>query len=359
MRRAKKVKPPKSIIVPSRRNYQAMNRSIELPVDHDCQVYPRVSTPEQMENVSAEMQKDKSFAISCGWQDYQIIVDDQDLGVSGQLRMEDRIALNAMLRRIANGEIKAVVVYNVDRLFRNRWGDESGKFIEICHTYGVLVVTPDFVYDFRISWHIDRFKHRCEEAWNYLEYHIYGRMLAARDERAYAGFWSGGSLPAGYILDLKEKLPNGKPNPKFFHYIPYEPHARIVRWLFKRYKEINGNLKALMIEIETKRCLFPDFEEDVDPIFVGKLQHKKMEGGYTLVTFPGLRKLLTNRAYIGWWVYKKEVVSRNNHDAIVDLSTFTYAYNRISMTSLDGVPNQCLIKRRATYAKRLDRKSVV
>ena len=35
----------------------------ELPTEYPCQIYPRVSTPEQKKNVSAEMQKDKSFAI--------------------------------------------------------------------------------------------------------------------------------------------------------------------------------------------------------------------------------------------------------------------------------------------------------
>src|SRR6266498_366157 len=116
-KRVKKVTLPKSIDIPTKRTYQAMHPTIELPLGHPCQVYPRVSTPEQMENISAEMQKDKSFALSCGWKDHMIIVDDSDLGVSGQLRMEDRKAFNAMLRRIAKGEIKAVVVFNVDRLF--------------------------------------------------------------------------------------------------------------------------------------------------------------------------------------------------------------------------------------------------
>jgi DNA invertase Pin-like site-specific DNA recombinase len=162
-----------------------------------------VSTPEQKANVSAEMQKDKSFAVSCGWVDdgHLIILDTRDLGLSGQLRMEDRPAFSAMLSRIARGDIGAVIASNVDRLFRNKWGDEPGKFMEICFAHNVLVVTPDFVYDFRISWHIDRFKRRCEEAWNYLEYHVYGRMHPAQDERGYAGFWTGGNLPIGYILD--------------------------------------------------------------------------------------------------------------------------------------------------------------
>jgi len=304
-----------------------------------------------MENVSAEMQKDNSFALSCGWKDHMIIVDDRDLGVSGQIRMEDRKAFNAMLRRIAKGEIKAVVVFNVDRLFRNRWGDESGKFMEICHTYGVLVVTPDFIYDFRISWHIDRFKRRCEEAWNYLEYHIYGRMIAAKFECARQGFWIGGGISFGYVVDLKEKLDNDEPNPTYYRFIPYEPHAKVIRWLFRRYKELNGNLSALMIEIEAKSPLFPDFE-DINPIIVNQFKRMKVNGGYTITTLYGLRHLLTNRVYIGDWLFKGEVVRTKNHDAIIDEATFIYAYNRLSQTQFDGTENQRLLTRRERYAKK-------
>src|SRR5947209_1481308 len=35
-----------------------------LPIETYVQVYPRVSTPEQMKNVSAEMQQDRRFALS-------------------------------------------------------------------------------------------------------------------------------------------------------------------------------------------------------------------------------------------------------------------------------------------------------
>jgi len=166
----------------------------ELPVDHYVQIYPRVSSPEQKKNVSAEMQQDKGFALLCGWIDERIIMDTDDLGLSGQLRMEDRPAFVKMLRNIANGTIKVVIAAQVDRLFRDRWGQEYSKFMEICFTYGVKVVTPnpyrtgiDFVYDFSIPWHIDKFRRKCEEAWNYIENHI-GRMLAAREELALAGF---------------------------------------------------------------------------------------------------------------------------------------------------------------------------
>jgi DNA invertase Pin-like site-specific DNA recombinase len=335
------------------RRQQPITSNVEIPLDYPCQIYPRVSTPEQIKNVSAEMQKDKSFAMSCGWREDLIILDDRDLGVSGQMRMEDRLAFNEMLRRIAKGLIKAVVVVNVDRLFRNKWGDESGKFMEICHRYGVIVVTPDFVFDFRISWHIDRFKRRCEEAWNYLEYHIYGRMIQAQDTRGNAGYWSGGNLPMGYVLDMRKKI-GSLTNPNYYRYIVYEPHAKVIRWMFRRFRELNGNVTAMLREILKRPVLFPDFDETIDPFLVraGYSQYTKIEGGYTIVSTRGVHSVLTNRAYIGYWVYKKEVVSTENHEAIVELDTFAYAYNRLSLVTLNGISNEQNVERRKQYIKR-------
>src|SRR6266567_7944995 len=104
------------------RNYHSWKQ--ELLTDLSCQVYPRVSTPEQKKNVSAEMQQDKGFAILCGWVDdgERIIMDTDDLGLSGQLKMEERPAFVKMLRRIEDGMVKVVIAAQVDRLFRDRWG---------------------------------------------------------------------------------------------------------------------------------------------------------------------------------------------------------------------------------------------
>ncbi len=250
----------------------------ELPTDHACQVYPRVSTPEQKKNVSAEMQQDKGFAILCGWVDDEahIIMDTDDLGLSGQLKMEERPAFVKMLRRIEDGTVKVVIAAQVDRLFRDRWGAEYSKFMEICFTYGVKVVTPnpwrtgiDFVYDFSIPWHVDKFRRKCEEAWSYLENHVYGRMLAAQEELWQSGYWSGGNLPIGYIVDRREKL-DGKKNPDYRKYIPYPPHVVIVLWLFERYRQLVGNLNALLREILKRPYLFPAFEQGIEEEIVKK-----------------------------------------------------------------------------------------
>src|SRR5437588_9095573 len=65
------------------------------------QPYPRVSTPEQMKNISAEMQQDKRFCLLCGWTEEFIIMDTRDLGISGRLRMEERETFSDMIARIA------------------------------------------------------------------------------------------------------------------------------------------------------------------------------------------------------------------------------------------------------------------
>jgi len=313
-------------------------------------VYPRVSSPEQKKNVSAEMQQDKSFAIKCGWKDQDdgIIVDDRDLGVSGQLRMEERLAFRDMLRRMQGrdgfAKIGAVIVRDVARLFRNKWGDEPGKFMEICHAHNILVVTADFVYDFRISWHIDKFKRKCEEAWSHIENHVFGVMLPAMDEQGHAGFWIGGNLPMGFIVDRREKI-NGEDNPNYNRYIVYEPHARVIRWLFVRFKEL-GSVRALLREIERLPLLFPDFDESVPEEIIGQFKHhKKVPGGYTIASETGLKKILINRVYIGYWIYLGEVCQTANHEPIVDLNTFVYAYNRLSLTKIDGTPNEDALER--------------
>ena len=343
------------------------SRTVELATEHPCQVYPRVSTPDQKKNVSAEMQQDKGFATLCGWVDdgVSIIVDTRDLGLSGQLKMEERPAFVDMLRRIASGTIKVVIAAQVDRLFRDRWGAEYSKFMEICYTYGVKVVTPnpwrtgiDFVYDFSVPWHIDKFRRKCEEAWSYLENHVYGRMLAAQKELGETGYWSGGSIPIGYIVDRREKV-DGRKNLNYRKYIIYEPHSQVVRWLFERYRELAGQLNELMREIERRPYLFSTFDISVEAELITRYANKKVYSedektllGYTIASSSGLHSLLSNPAYVGYWIYNSVVVSSDNHKPIVDYGLFLYAFNRLSSCYLDGTPNEPNLEKRKRYIKK-------
>src|SRR5947208_17080500 len=128
-----------------------------------------------MQSVSAEMQQDKAFVLKYRWPDDMVIIDTSDLGLSGQLRMEDRPTFNRALRLIAEGTAKTIVVARVDRLFRDRWGKEYAKFMEISYTYGVKDVTLtddrraiDFVYAVSISSDVDHFRRECDAAWQHI-----------------------------------------------------------------------------------------------------------------------------------------------------------------------------------------------
>ena len=49
--------------------------------------------------------------------------------------------------------------------------------------------------------------------------------------------------------------------------------------------------------------------------------------------------MLVNVAYIGHWIHMGAVVQWNNHEAIIPLDLFMYAYNRLSPTDFHGDPN--------------------
>ena len=339
----------------------------ELLLDAYVQPYPRVSTPEQKKNMSAEMQQDKKFALLCGWKEHLIIMDTRDLGISGRLRMEDRLAFSDMITRIAEGKVKTIIAANVSRLFRDRWGKEYSRFMEICFTYGVKVVIAnktrtgiEYIYDFSKSADVELFRRKCEEAWNYIENQI-GMMHAFKDEVGYSGRWAGWALPTGFMVDLREYI-NGEANPNYKKYIPYAPWAEIVARLQERYREIHGNINELYRELERTGFLFPPLDESFPKELRGKIglkpvyenpdapEDQRVIRGYKL-GWSGLYSILSNPANIGHFVYKG-VIRYNNHPANVNYMDFIYAFNRLSETNLDGTPNEAYIERASRYVKR-------
>jgi len=320
----------------------------QLPLDHDVVEYPRVSTPKQLENVSSEMQLEEDgkltqLALRCGWKLEQIRCPKDDMALSGQMKMEDRPAFRKMLSYITSGEVKAVIAVEVDRLFRDKWGTEYSKFMEICEKYGVLVICPDMVYDFRDSYSVKRFRDRCVAAWEYLEYQIYGKMIGAKDFLGRTCRYSGGCIPVGYIVDQRKELSKGVLNPNYRKYVVYEPHARIMRWIFRRFKELNGRLWQLHRELLQVPFVFPEFESWVETEgFTAKTNMKKVLGGYKIGS-TALEEMLCNVAYIGYWVYKGELISSASHDPIIpsdEQEQFWYAFNRRSRINPDGTQNE-------------------
>ncbi|GHO95212.1 hypothetical protein KSF_052600 [Reticulibacter mediterranei] len=152
------------------------------------------------------------------------------------------------------------------------------------------------------------------------------------------GYYDGRFIAPGYIVDRSD--------PKRKKYIIYEPHAKVVKWLFHRFLELDGNIWELCREIEKMPFLFPKFEDWIDPKNVSKFAaggHKRSslikEGPYAgnyKSTIYGVRYILCNPVYIGWWLPINGGVIENNHDSIIDETLFTYAHKRLSNYDLNG-----------------------
>lgn len=344
---------------------------IDLDLTHAVQLYPRVSTREQMANVSTEMQQDISFALNYGWSKELIIMDPADLGMSGQKRMDERPAFVGMLARIQSRIVKTVIAGQVDRFFREKWGIEYGKFMQICAEYDVKVVTLthdrreiDSIYDFRQSKDIEQFRKECEAAWCYIEKQI-GRMHAARDELQRSGIWCCGSIAAGYIPDYRERI-NGRINPDYYRYTPYEAHAERLHWASRRFRQLAANATALLEEIQRTPIFLQPFDPEIaslpfisrygptkvtDPVLLDE-NGKPLILGYTFSTVRGLKLILTNPVYIGHWVVGNTIVKYNNHTGIYDMGDYTYALEHLSATYLDGSPNPYYQQKKRFYMKR-------
>ena len=299
---------------------------------------------------SADLQRTGAlrYAVSQGLNADKIVIaheGDGKRGVSGSLRIDQREKLQEIVAGIKDGTIKVVWAYSVSRLFRDPYGVQVGVFIELCAEHGVKVVIENAkTFDFTNSFDVIMFQFLAniaakENADRSLLLH------QANGRKSSRGEFDGRPLVVGYIVDRVKLLADGKPNPSYGKFIEYVPHARVVRRLYARFRELGGQFNLLAAEVARMPVVFPDFEEWVSLLDVKKLQLKKVPGGYH-ISRVGLYHLMTAIEYAGYWkyhnallvdAYEKPII---NHVPIVDEADWTYAFTRLSHTDLQGLPNR-------------------
>jgi DNA invertase Pin-like site-specific DNA recombinase len=168
-----------------------------------------------------------------GWyQNGQIIIEQRDLGLSGTLGQEDRAGLEHLINLIEANQIETVYVLHISRLFRDQTLIDAFAFAELCKKHDVKIITPAMRLNLRISMHMDYYRREADWAAKELEV-MHGRLYGAKKRKAHQGRWAGGYLPVGYILDERETI-EGRSNPDWHKFMPYEPHARVVRLILRR-----------------------------------------------------------------------------------------------------------------------------
>ena len=318
-----------------------------LPTEYACIIYARQSTTRQtVENVeSAAMQTTAQIekAERMGWidADKRILCIENEVaskrfgdgklrGVSGSLRIDQRPGLSIVMEHIKNDNVKAVFAYNESRLFRDEFQIEVNTFIKACLEHDVRIITQFYTYDFvRNRYDAQQFRHQCQFAADYNAHFVKGVLLPARDRVSERGEYDGRRVAVGYIVNTD------KTSPTYNRYIPYAPHAVIVRWIFKRYRELDGRLFDVGRELDAMPYVFPAFEAGIK---IPKIAVEPKNGGYGIGRY-GLAYMLQNSVYIGHWTFRGVTISTDNHAPIVDVDDFMYAFNRLSPVTLEGEPN--------------------
>ena len=308
----------------------------EFPKEEDGILYVRQSSIAQVEtNIhSYEMQTEKFIehfrSMGCTG---SIVTIEDDEGMSGTLDMHERPGMSRLMKMIQQETIGWIGVVHVNRLFRDQWMINPDLFMKECFTHRVVVATPRTVFNFQDPYSQRIFRIEAEESARHLEWMkliLGGGKSAASDK----GYYDGRYIAPGYIVDRSD--------PQRKKYIIYEPHAVVVRWLFRRFLELDGNFPGLCHEIEQLPYVFPQFEGWVDSKSISRFSlhrnngsNRTPEGNYMLFRH-GLESILTNPVYIGWWIPLDGGVIEDNHEPIVEEGLFLYAHKRVSTFDFEG-----------------------
>jgi hypothetical protein len=292
-----------------------------LPIGKPVVQYVRQSSMGQVKrNTKSVIQQDQKLGeklLKMGFID--IVKIDEDQGKSGQKSQEKRRGLNRLYGMMERGEMGAVAAFDASRLHRDLTRMYYTEFVHKCEEYGIVVITMETEYYPSSRNDMDMLMDKFKEAAHQLD-QVYlkanpARMIAIEESLSYGGH----AIPMGFLV-VGEK---GERR----YYTVYEPHAEIVRWLFRRYRELGGSIPRLGREVRTMGLAFPAFQGVAEKPHVAL----RFDGdGYPIKTRDALASILSNPAYIGWYIFNGVIISKEAHPAIVEMDDFLFAYNRLS-----------------------------
>lgn len=320
-------------------------RAQPLPLNRPVAVYYRQSSEGQIGNISTTLQTVDmvEHLMKQGWVRDQIIMIDMDAGISGTKKIDERPGMSFLYDLIEENAIGLVASQDVDRFFRDVTQIQTNIFIDACRRNNVLVLTPTFVYDFahptQGRYHMQMFRDHAQRAADYLEYHINGRLMKARDYLKERGIWTGRSVAIGFMVDLREKLPDGTANLEHRKYVPFQPCADVILAYFELFRKKNRNMTHTWNHIYEHGPYIPEDVEAPQGFRIDIILRNRSKSGGLMPSHAGLRYMLTNIAYIGHWAYRGVVEQWNNHIPIVPEDLFMYAFNALSKTDFFGEPN--------------------
>jgi Recombinase/Resolvase, N terminal domain len=297
-----------------------MAEPLKFPTDQPIGLYGRQSSLFQFQNrtESRDYQIEEQHKILIRqylWQEAMIFEYFQDFAESGTLGIGERVGVTRLLEDIKRGFIKAVYVFLVDRLFRDKLLENVIRFAKACYEHKIIIITSCYVYRMWIQDDYEKFIEDCKLAWKALDLQLNKRMLPMRAFASHSGKYDSRSINIGYTVD------RDKHSPTYKRYIPLPKHAEIMKdTIFLRLIDYGGDAFALMHELEQQEGVHFPWHDD--PLFNSKVELLKIPGvGYRIGTYTTLLHILRNPVYIGTWKTGDKAYP-GNHEAIIDENTW-------------------------------------
>lgn len=271
-----------------------------------------------------------------------IIVDCQDLGLSGSLDENRRPGLAHLQRRVESDEVGAVyLTEGMSRLSRDRDRVLGYMLLKLLKQHVCRIRTTDGVYNPAIprDW-----SHLADDVTKSAEEMKTSgiRMHNRRAEKAEDGEHVGSPICPGFIVPVAGQKRDGAYI--FGKWQVYPPHQKVVTQALEEVVK-QGSLSKAVRVLAARKLVFPFFPEHLK--YMEKRSalrfYPKDSNGY-IITYNNLKSLCTNLRLTGIWQWR-HVLIENNHDPVVPAGLFEQAYAIAKSTKPKG---------RAAYAEPME-----
>ena len=255
-------------------------------LDRAAVVYVRQSTRHQVLEHTESTRLQYALAeraVALGWARSQVVVIDDDLGVSAATA-DSRKGFARLVTEVTMGRVGVVLGIEMSRLARS--GRDWHQLLELCSLSGVLLADPDGVYD--PSFYNDRLLLGLKGTmWEAELYLIRQRMLSGKLAKAERGELAV-PLPIGYV-----RRPSGE-----VILDPDEQAQHVVRLIFGAFRRL-GTLNSVLRYLVDREVQLP-VRVHSGPA-KGELEWRRP-------TRETLQNMLHNPAYAGYYAYGRRQV---------------------------------------------------
>jgi DNA invertase Pin-like site-specific DNA recombinase len=294
-------------------------------------VYLRQSTPAQVEHNRESTQRQYALAAratALGWSRQQVVIIDEDLGVSGS-GIDERSGFARLTAEVALGHVGIVLGLEVSRLARNN--ADWYRLLDLCGLTDTLIADADGIY--HPAMFNDRLLLGLKGTMSEAELHVLrARLLGGIRNKAARGELRRG-LPVGFVWGDAD----GEVR---FH--PDEAVCGMIRTVFSRFAEL-GSARRVWLWLRTEGLLFPlqigspnnvrwvdpsyvaVYHVLTNPVYAGAYAYGKSRREITLDASGSPKRRMRKLPRSQW-----SVLIPNHHQGYTDWSTYEANCARIS-----------------------------